>query len=248
MFEEVEKKIQKVASVDTDFKDQSIDKSIAQILSSLSHELRTPLSILSSNLQLLKNNDRLEEDIRIETFQLFEEALASVTRFLDQIYFLNVSNKGELKKQPRIFDVEELLNKILNKPNTLYYKSERINLETNFYTKQFCSDDILLTHIITGLLDNAFKFSTKEVSVRISTDDQFMNILVEDEGIGIKEDEVDSLFKPFIRGKNVKMISGSGLGLAIVKRSVDCLGGTISVESIVSKGTKFKLKIPADEC
>lgn len=245
MFEEVEKKIQNVASVDSDHLN---DQSIAQILSSLSHELRTPLSILSSNLQLLKKNDELEEDIRVETFQLFEEALASVTRFLDQIYFLNVSNKGELKKQPRIFDVEEFLNKILNKPNTLYYKSKRLSLETNFYTRQFCSDNILLTHIITGLLDNAFKFSTKEVSIRISTDDQYMNILIEDEGIGIKEDEIESLFKPFIRGKNVKMISGSGLGLAIVKRSVDCLGGVISVESIVSKGTKFKLKIPADEC
>ncbi|HKJ43772.1 MAG TPA: HAMP domain-containing sensor histidine kinase [Sunxiuqinia sp.] len=245
MFEEVEKKIHEVKRMSSE---QMHDKSIAQILSSLSHELRTPLSILSSNLQLLKKNENLDTEIRVETFQLFEEALGSVTRFLDQIYFLNLSNKGELKSQSTIFNVDDFLNRVLNQPQTLLYQSDRIKLATNFLNKEFCSDEVLLKHILTNLLDNALKFSSKEVSFRISSDDQYLNILIEDQGMGMPEDQIDYLFEPFTRGSNVKMISGSGLGLAIVKRSVDCLDGIIYVDSDVSKGTTIKLKIPADEC
>ena len=245
MFEEVEKKKQKMGYLTERY---SPDQNIDQILSSLSHELRTPLSILSSNLQLLKHKDELDEDVRIETFQLFEEALASVTYFLNQIHFLNLSNKGELKKQSKTFNIEQLIEKVLSQPNTSFRNSNRIKIESNLQDENFCSDEALVSHILTGLLDNAFKFSIKEVNLHIFNNGNELEFIIEDQGVGIPGNEIDQVFKPFYRCENVKMINGTGLGLSIVKRSIDCLGGIISVESIVSKGTKFKLKIPADEC
>ena len=219
-----------------------------QILSSLSHELRTPLSILSSNLQLLKNNRNLDESIRLETFQLFEEALLSVNRLLDQIHFLNLANKGELKKSPSLVSVEELIDRLFDQPHPHYYKIDRIKLEKNLSNEKFCTDGLLLEKIISGLLDNAFKFSTKEILLSIADKDGNLTIEISDQGAGIPEQEIDHIFDPFYRCANVKMISGTGLGLSIVKKSLDCLNGSISVESMIAKGTNFKLKIPADEC
>lgn len=219
-----------------------------QILSSLSHELRTPLAILSSNMQLLRNVSDMEESMRMETFQLFEEALLSVNRLLDQIHFLNLANKGELRKNSNLFNIKEFIHKILDQPNTIYYKTNRIKLEENLRNENFCTDELLLAKIISSLLDNAFKFSTKEVVLSIFDDNEYLHLEISDYGAGIPKSEIEQVFEPFYRCENVKMITGTGLGLSIVEKSLECLNGNISVESMVAKGTNFKLKVPADEC
>ena len=226
----------------------SSDQDVGQIISSLSHELRTPLSIISSNLQLLKSNSLdLDSELRSETFLLCEEALASVTHFLDDIHLLNIANKGELKKKPTLININKLIEQIVNQPNTSYYKSNRIKVNANITKTLFYSDERLLNRIISGLLDNAFKFSAKEVTLTVMNDDRWLNIEIEDKGFGIPEEKIELIFKPFYRCENVKMINGSGLGLSIVQKAVECLNGKISIESIVSKNTKVKLKIPSDD-
>ncbi len=229
--------------------DYSSDQNISQIISSLSHELRTPLTILSSNLQLLKSNNlNLEATIRAETFQLCEEALNSVTKFLDGIHFLNLANKQELRKNSTIFELDELVENVLNKRNTSFYQSNRIKFEPGFKQKQVYTDQDLLTKVLSHILDNAYKFSAKEVIVRMNIEDQHLIIEVEDQGVGIPPEEMKLIFMPFYRCENVKMLSGTGLGLSIAQKSIKCLDGEIEITSTIKKGTKVKLKILSNEC
>lgn len=229
--------------------DYSSDQNISQIISSLSHELRTPLTILSSNLQLLKStNLNLEATIRAETFQLCEEALNSVTKFLDGIHFLNLANKQELRKNPTVFNLDELIEEVLNKRNTSFYQSDRIKIEAGFKQMQVCTDRDLLTKVLIHILDNAYKFSAKEVIVKMNIENQYLIIEVEDQGVGIPLGETSLIFMPFYRCDNVKMLSGTGLGLSIAQKAIKCLDGEIEITSEIKKGTKVKLKILLDEC
>jgi K+-sensing histidine kinase KdpD len=221
-------------------------KDINQIISSLSHELRTPLSIISSNIQLLKENPDLDDAVRSETFMLTEGAMAAVMRFLNDVQFVNFANKKELKSNPELFDVGQLVQEILNQTNAIFYQSDRVIVNIKSSDHLFFSDKVLLSRMITSLLDNAFRFSTKEVLLTIMNDRYQMIIEIEDQGYGIPHDQMDLIFTPFYRCDNVKMISGTGLGLAIVKGSLECLGGNIFVDSIVLKGTRVKLIIPSN--
>jgi K+-sensing histidine kinase KdpD len=222
---------------------------MGQIISSLSHELRVPLSVLSSNLELLKSNAfHSNKELQAETFLLCEEAIESLMRFLDDVKFLDTANKGELKIETSLFSVEKLIEKIMDQPNRLFYKTNRVKIRTDLTEPFFCTDEKLLSRAISGLIDNAIRFSTQEVGVKFVGNGSGLNIEVCDGGYGIPANEAERIFEPFYRCSNVKMISGNGLGLSIAKKATTCLKGSISIESEILKGTKVKLIIPTNDC
>jgi len=107
-------------------------------------------------------------------------------------------------------------------------------------------DPRLMRQVINNLLLNALKYSPPEktVQVTLSDTDQEFNLRVQDEGIGIPEDDLKHLFEPFHRATNVGTISGTGLGLSITRQSVELHGGTITVNSQLGAGTTFEVTIP----
>jgi signal transduction histidine kinase len=109
-----------------------------------------------------------------------------------------------------------------------------------------CLDEKLLRHILSNLLSNAIKYSPTGSTVNFKLVGQNGQVIfqIQDEGIGIPEEDQQHLFETFHRAKNVVNIPGTGLGLAIVKRSVDLHGGKISVKSEVGVGTTFTVTIP----
>ena len=80
--------------------------------------------------------------------------------------------------------------------------------------------------------------------MQLSRTDQEVNFKVQDQGIGIFPEDLNQLFQPFQRGRNVGNLPGTGLGLAIAKRAIDLHNGKITVESQVGSGTTFTLKLP----
>jgi signal transduction histidine kinase len=107
-------------------------------------------------------------------------------------------------------------------------------------------DAQLLRHILGNLLSNAIKYSPQDYSITFAVTchpDQ-ISFLVQDQGIGIPEEDQAKLFDTFHRASNVRQIPGTGLGLAIVKQSVELHGGTIAFESEEGTGTTFTVTIP----
>jgi signal transduction histidine kinase len=110
-------------------------------------------------------------------------------------------------------------------------------------------DEKLLRQIVTNLLTNAVKYSPagSAITLRLIHENQQVIIQVQDEGIGIPEEDQARLFQDFHRGNNVGAISGTGLGLSIVKRAAQAHGGSVSVESTVGVGTTFTVRLSAYE-
>jgi signal transduction histidine kinase len=104
-----------------------------------------------------------------------------------------------------------------------------------------------LTIILNNFISNGIRYfdpakSLPFIEIRMVVDEKEAQITIEDNGIGIKEEEVENIFKMFYRASESS--KGSGLGLFIVKESVDRLGGKITVASKLGKGTKFIVTLP----
>ncbi|MFN5458418.1 MAG: sensor histidine kinase, partial [Bacteroidota bacterium] len=95
-------------------------------------------------------------------------------------------------------------------------------------------------------ISNAIKFSPENKNILINTNVNNNEIIIEiiDEGIGISEDDKKHLFERFFRGQNATNIQGTGLGLNIVVKYVELMGGKITFESELEKGSSFKINIP----
>ncbi len=112
-------------------------------------------------------------------------------------------------------------------------------------------DEMHFTNVIFNLLDNAVKYRREDVPLELSVtsrdiSDNRLQIIVADNGIGIKKDDLKKIFEKFYRVStgNRHDVKGFGLGLAYVKKMVHELGGDITVESEINNGTKFIITIP----
>src|SRR5690606_27819380 len=118
-----------------------------------------------------------------------------------------------------------------------------VNVKRTFYT-----DPVLLSSIFQNLVDNAYKYSKKDnkvLDITISQSKRQVVMQFEDKGIGIAKKELGHIFKKFYRVQNQYNQQGSvGLGLAFCKELVNFMGGDISVDSELGKGTRFTIVFP----
>ena len=218
---------------------------VSQVLSSLSHELRTPLAIISSNVQMLRDfGSENGDDLTQNSILLCEEAVGSMERFMEDIHFLNLSNKKIIAHNPKMVDLSNYFSHFIENYNTSDYYKKRLNLNVDLSHVNMNIDTGLLDRSLNCFIDNALKFSSDVVTLDVNCADKELFICIEDIGYGIPAADIESIFNSFFRCNNVKMISGCGLGLSIAKSAVDVMGGQIEVISEVQVGTTVKLKIP----
>ena len=160
---------------------------------------------------------------------------------------LNITREElETKKDLKSLDFEIFINKIIET-----YFSKEIDGRTIKTTiigekQKIITDENLLTHIMTNLISNAFKYSTNkpEPKLIINYFDNTFKIEIIDYGIGIPTNEKQYLFTSFFRASNTSTIVGTGLGLTIAKQFIQLLNGVISIESTENFGTTITVILP----
>ncbi len=221
----------------------------SRFVSTTSHEFRTPLSVILSSAEMLTayaeiwNQEKKEQHlVRIRA------AALSMTRMLEDVLLLGRAESGRLSFVPAPLKLADLCHEVASLAEQASGQLARIQTH--------CKDDVtvhadetLLRHILGNLLSNALKYSPKDAPVRFSgeVDSKTLHFIVQDEGIGIPEDDQRHLFDSFHRGSNVGRVSGTGLGLSIVKRALDLQSGDISIDSKLGRGTTVHVHIPIEE-
>lgn len=226
-------------------------ESRTMFLANMSHEIRTPINtIVGMNEMILREN--LDNDTR-EYAENIENASKLLMGLIDDILDFSKLDAGKLEIYENPYNVIAMLKDVfLGASVRLEDKALEVKLDIDENVPTILNgDEIRIKQIFNNLLTNAIKYTVEgsiAISLKgISEEIGFMlEFTVADTGVGIKEEDIPTLFDSFSRMemKRNKYIQGTGLGLSITKQLVDNMGGTIKVDSVYGKGSTFTVTIP----
>ncbi|SEW42625.1 ATP-binding response regulator [Chitinophaga arvensicola] len=214
-----------------------------------SHEIRNPLNAIygiSQDLMMKVHKEERYSEIRPEIEHLYS-ATHNVLQIINNVLAISKIEDGAAHTlHPEVFNIREL---ITDKVIVYQYIADlrgvkiRADIPENM-PEHILADKGKLTQILNNLLFNAIKFtrSNSMVTVLVSRESDLWQFVVKDQGNGMPEADLLTLFTPFKSGKSE--FEGSGLGLPITKKYVDMMNGRITVNSTSGKGTSFIVRLP----
>lgn len=216
----------------------------SDFISNVSHEIKTPLAVIQNYAKALEDKS-LTEEARKSYLESLQSACKRLTSLVTDILKLNKLENGQLLPEFKNFNVSDsLANQILEFETILEAKNISLDcvIEPDIYVH---SEQSYLELIWSNLLSNACKFTEPGGKIRV---DLYRNLdyivfVITDTGCGMQEETGKRIFDKFYQGDTSHSKEGNGLGLALVKRVIDILGGEITVESELGKGTKFQVCI-----
>ena len=225
----------------------SLLKSREQLISMVSHDLRTPLSTITGFSELLQQSVLDKKD------KNYIEHISSASNYMgklvdDLLEFSKLEN-GNITIESIPFNLENHIEEIVQQvKNSVKNKPVEFVLEHDISIENLIiTDPFRLKQVLFNLVINAYKF-TNEGSITISSllKEDVLEIKVKDTGVGINDNQKEHIFKEFAQADNNQNSNdkGFGLGLTISKKLVEILGGDLTLESELNKGSTFTLKIP----
>lgn len=232
----------------TEFKE--LDSAKTTFISTISHELKTPISAIMMSLQLL-------EDKRVGTLNNEQEDLASSIKenserllsITGELLNMTQVESGKLQLKPKITKPIELIEYAI-KANRVQAEKFNIQIEVEYpedKVGKLFIDSEKIAWVLTNLLSNAIRYSPENGPVVIGahqTDDNYIEMYVQDFGKGIDPRYHKSIFDHYFRVPGTK-VQGSGLGLSISRDFVEAHNGTLTVQSELGKGSKFIMRLKA---
>ena len=226
--------------LETSFENQT------KFVSDASHELRTPLAIIKGYAEIIRKRGTADIDIFVESIDSIISETDNMRNLIQKLLFLA---KGEITKINTKFidiDANEMVHQI-HSDTVVSTKTHSFHLEMgeNYKIK---GDETLLQQAIRALIENAAKYSEPNTNIYIKSfiKDGFGWISIQDEGVGISDEDAKRIFDRFYRVdlSRTKATGGTGLGLAIVKRIVEIHNGRIEINSKINKGTEISIVLP----
>jgi signal transduction histidine kinase len=249
--EDLDKKVDEQAQLNLKLYEMNQVKS--EFLANMSHELRTPLNSIIGFSEVLEAGGLDEKQLR------FASNIKSSGRLLldliNDVLDLAKLEAGMMEVRPTDFSINQLCNELGDMVRTLAEKkSIQLVYEGDEDFEPVFQDKIKIRQVLTNLLSNAIKFTPEGGKIRFTasrTREDLLSLQVSDTGVGIAESDQEIIFEKFRQGPSAigsdaltREVSGTGLGLSIVKELCILLGGKISLESQVGKGSTFTVVIP----
>ncbi|MEG0721397.1 MAG: ATP-binding protein, partial [Lachnospiraceae bacterium] len=233
---------------------QQANSSKSKFLSSMSHDIRTPMNAIVGMCKLAIAEEDNPKQVH-ESLQVIEQSSALLLSMITDILDMNRIESGKMVLTCESFSFSEQLQLAVGRARALASKKHQTVDLTVDICHDTCSGDIVRIHrVIDNILANALKFTPEGGTITYHLSEtgiehkhiSLYRFEISDTGIGMSPEQQEHIFEPFYRVQNstVSQIEGTGLGLAIVKSIVDYMGGTISVHSILKKGTTFAIELP----
>lgn len=220
-------------------------------LANMSHELRTPLNAICGYSELISEiaAEQGYEQIRGD-IQNIHSAGNHLLSIVNNVLDLSKIEAGKMEFELREFEISELIHEVVSSVKPQVEKNNN-QLEINFddsITSMY-TDETKVSQILINLIANAAKFTENgniTFTIRKHPQHNLALFTIEDTGIGISPQHINSLFEEFTQADSstTRKYGGTGLGLALTKRICELLGGQIDVSSQLDKGTKFTICLP----
>ncbi len=235
------------------YKAEAAQRAQKAFVTSVSHEIRTPLNVIIGMSELLE--DSKLSGTQKEYLHTLKKSADILMGLISDVLDIAKIDSGEILVNPVSFPLCELVKSVRDMFSVkLEFEPVEIRLSCNAIPEnQVEADEKLIRQVLINLVGNAAKFTHQGyIDIGLNLVDQGdryeASFAVSDTGIGIKENDLDKLFKQFVQVHDLKDkkrdYGGTGLGLAISHRIVEALGGNIHVSSEYGKGTMFQFTIP----
>ena len=212
----------------------------------VTHEMRTPLTTIQGSSELISRYE-LNDEKRKEIADRIHAESVRLGRMVEMFLSVERLAAGQIDLQAKSISVEDVLSAAAERTRPL---ADRKNIEIRLAIQpDFVQGDAeFLEYACYNLLTNAVKYSPAHstITVRAESDSQYVRIAVADEGYGMDEADLKSIFQRFYRTRQARESGekGTGLGLALVEEIVIQHGGSIAVESRVGEGSQFTITLP----
>lgn len=220
----------------------------------ISHELRTPLNVVMSSIQLF---EMMGDDIflsynhnKFKSYNsLMKKNCFRLLRVINNLIDSSKFDSGNISLRIDNHNIVKTLNEIIENTKS-YAKEKGLKITLKSKNKKIITafDEDKLTRAILNIISNALKFTPRggRISIDVKKKAEYIYIVIEDTGIGIPEDKIDSIFERFVQADSTttRNHEGIGIGLSIANSIVNLHDGEISVKSELGKGSVFKIMLP----
>jgi len=222
-----------------------------QFLANMSHEIRTPMNAILGMTNLAKEAPSPEK--QNEYLVGIQKSSDTLIHIINDILDLSKIEAGKIELEKIDFSIREVVNQVYQ---TLKFKAEEKGIQLLVIIDEnipeiLLGDPVRLNQVMMNLCGNAIKFTERgSVSLHVIANEKKqsatnLRFIVEDTGIGIPKEKLDSIFESFTQAhsSDSRKFGGTGLGLTISKQLIELMGGTLSVESEIGSGSKFSFAL-----
>ena len=231
-------------------KQKKLSEIKSDFINNMTHEFKTPLATISLAVDALKNEKVINDRTKMDYFSgIIKEENIRMNKQVETILQAALLDKKQIDLNLKPLHAHNLIMAAVNNINLpIEEKHGKLELYLDASDDLIMADDVHFTNLINNLLDNAVKYSQAQLVVKIYTlnKDKYLEIRIEDNGIGMNKETLHRIFEKFYRAHtgNIHNVKGFGLGLNYVKKMVKAHHGKIRAESVLGKGTSFFITIP----
>ncbi len=219
---------------------------INQFSIDVSHELKTPLTILKGGTEVVLRKERNPEEYRALLSSHLEE-IDRMSQIIDDLLLLSKADTGKMQLNLSDIDLKDLILQVYVGMKIFAERKDVALVVDDLQDARLKGDELKLRRMLWNIVDNGIKYTNSGGRVEISSasDDGYVRINVKDTGVGIGDEDIKYVFDRFYRADRArKRESGTGLGLSISKWIAEAHRGAIEVESTLSSGSLFSIKLP----
>lgn len=219
-------------------------------INNMTHEFKTPISTIAVSTEVLKDTNIAQQPERLLQYAtIIENENKRLKQHVERVLQMAKLDKEDVGLKKETVNLYEIIHEVVQSIDlALQEKQGSIQLNLNASSPELSADRHHLTNVIFNLLDNAIKYCTQKPSITIRTElkGSTLSLTVEDNGIGISDENKKRIFQKFYRVPtgNVHDVKGFGLGLHYVKQIVEAHHGRITVVSEPGKGCAFTIILP----
>ncbi len=228
-------------------KEFEVDQMKSEFVSTVSHELRTPLSSVLGFTELMLNRELKPDRQKKYLTTIYHEA-KRLTSLINDFLDVQRMESGRQAYEKKYIQLLPVLNKVIDAQRVTTTRHEFI-LDCSLENPAILGDRAKIEQVFANLINNAVKYSPNGglIKVKVTEENQHVQVSVIDQGLGIPQDAIDHLFQKFYRVDNSdrRSIGGTGLGLSIVQEILKEHDGKVDVQSFFGKGSTFTVTFPA---
>jgi signal transduction histidine kinase len=232
---------------------RQLDQLKTEFVAMVAHDLRSPMSVISGFADTIHDRwDDLPDTDKLAYLRLISRNTRSLAEFVEDVLQVARMESGELHYDVQPFDARAVVQRIVTDMQAAHPEL-RLHVHAPSKLPPALGDEERNWQILNNLVSNAVKFSVGEpevnVDIRVLPEEHAVAIAVQDNGVGISDEDMPRLFRRFSRvgQQGGRKVAGTGLGLYIVKSMVEAQGGRIWVQSEPGRGSTFTYTLPVAE-